>query len=193
MMSHPPYERAIARVERDGTVLGAAFLVSDWHLLTCGHVVGRKDDHVELVFLANPSAGPIPARVEAFVGDDEDDVAVIRLYEPVTETAATPLALWTTTGDVFHTIGFPDDRLEGDPVIGKILGSTLNRQVKLEVTSHRWIVHKFSGTGVWSNTHQAIVGMVVSYYSNESTAYMIPMGRIAELVPSTRPAVPAPA
>ncbi len=174
------YERAIARVDRGGQVLGAAFLVTERHLLTCGHVV-EVDNDVELVFLANPDLDPIPARVTALINEEGRDVAVLLLDESVPKTYPAPLAQWNQ-GRTFRATGFPHDRLEGDPVDGKLQGTTLLQQVKLEGTSDRKIVRQFSGTGVWSDDHEALIGMVVSFYDQEPTAYMIPTERIAEIL-----------
>ena len=109
-MASRGYRPSIVRIRRSpgGQPMGAGFLVTQRHLITCAHVirdpagVAPPDEPVYVEFQAALGHEPIPCRVlaEAWVPDLAYDVAVLELAGPVPEgVAPAPLRRRNTDGE----------------------------------------------------------------------------------------------
>ncbi len=172
--------------------VGAGILVTDRHVLSCAHVVnealGLPHEHQlqphDLVALDFPLLQP-----------QQRQEARVVLWHPVTEGSAgditglelltaPPLAaapaqfvdqpeLWDTD---FRMMGFPAGHDPGVHIKGRILGELANGYVQLEAERAYPIRPGCSGSPVWSEVAQGIVGIVVTAESNRqvNAGFMIP-------------------
>ena len=198
--------RALVRFLRanDGLYrpVGAGFLVSSHHVLTCAHVVNDAlgisqqavDKPAARVWLdmpllpgARPIAGSVrvwyPVR-DTVAPDEPEDIAVLELE---TATAlpdgAQPASIRTLQPDAFFgravwMCGFPAGMDDGDWVEGRCLGSTARGWIQIAFAPgrQRTVAPGFSGTAVWEQPHHAVIGMIVStnVRKDEISASMIP-------------------
>lgn len=196
-------QKGLVRILTDGDdtrrVVGAGFLVSPRHILTCAHVVadalGIPEDAPTAptvpVWLAWPlvvDSAPIAAKVacwhpvkaEAKRGELED-IAVLELDgERPLPDAAQPVPVVVVEDPAFfdrpvRMYGFAEDR--GDWVNGQLQGPVATGWVQLDHELGRLCVAPgFSGTAVLDKRENAAVGMIVSIATRENIrlAYMIP-------------------
>lgn len=105
--AHAAVRAAVARVRAAGGRFGTAFLVSrDGHFLTAAHVVPDG----ALVEVRFAGGGP-PLSAQVIDREVGQDVALLRLQEPVRAAGREPLRLWSRSGlrdgHVLYTYGFP--------------------------------------------------------------------------------------
>lgn len=189
--------KAIVRIYVLGTnlVIGAGFLVSKRHLLTCAHVVNAalglsedtQDKPESLIQLDFPLLAPnyrLAARVLFWrpkqIGERGEDIAGLELIGELPPTAQ-PLCLdspeqpWEHR---FKAFGFPDGHPEGVWATGQLLQENAVGWIQLEDTKEPGyrIQGGFSGTPIWDVSVGAAVGMTVAADTNESlkVAYLIP-------------------
>ena len=193
------FESAIVRVHAsDGTVVGAGFLVTDRHVLTCAHVVasalGLPEDtpalpQVEL-HLDFPLLTPnqvVTARVVHWRPDT--DVAGLELTsEPPPEASAIRLVtaddLW---GHSFRAFGFPAGYEQGGWASGVLRGRQADGWLQIEdpkMTGYL-IAPGFSGSPVWDDVLEGVVGMIVAADTSErvKAAFLIPADVLAQAWP----------
>ena len=197
-------ESSIVRICRaDGTVVGAGFLVAERHILTCAHVVagalGLADDTPEKpqqqVALDVPRVAPrqlLSARVVLWrppLPDGGDDLAGLELIDdPPSGAQPAPLAqvedLWEHT---FRVFGFPRGQDTGVWATGRLLGRQTTNWVQIEDVKETGFAVEpgFSGTPVWDEQVQAVVGMIVAAEKrlNLKTAFAIPVDVLARSWP----------
>ncbi|MBP2706320.1 trypsin-like peptidase domain-containing protein [Microbispora sp. RL4-1S] len=151
--------------------MGAGVVIDDRRVLTCAHVVR---DHArvvrEAVWLEFPLAYGLPQQrfraVPANVAPESlEDVAVLRLDAPVPPgvSAARIRCLspdGLPRGSRWWAFGFPYEDPFGDSATGS-LGDGLGRGwIRLDCDPGRSLARGFSGTGLWSEDLEAVVGLV---------------------------------
>jgi energy-coupling factor transporter ATP-binding protein EcfA2 len=177
-----PLESAIVRIYSDkGSVIGAGFLVSQKHVLTCAHVVafaaGTSSKSSEMptreVSLDFPRVEPgkkLLAKVVFWLPVNPDksveDIAVLELASPVPETAK-PVHLVTSEelwGDRFRVLGFPAGQPSGVWASGELRARTAKGWVHLEDVKEAGyaLEEGFSGSPVWDEKLDGVVGMAVA-------------------------------
>ncbi|MFI5531898.1 trypsin-like peptidase domain-containing protein [Kitasatospora sp. NPDC051853] len=163
---------AVAQVlGRAGEVAGSGFLVAEDLLLTCAHVLADgghgPGDLVPLVFPRTPG-GPegtglvLPGSWRA---PDEQDIAVLRLTDPVPGTA--PLALGSAVGvreHRLHALGFPHQAPPaghfGYAVAGHVLPAADPSGALLQLSGANDLTTGFSGGPLLDELTGLVVGMV---------------------------------
>lgn len=163
-----PWAAAIHASIDDYQPFGSGVVIDDHRVLTCAHVVDRDGD----LWIAFPLAG-VSQRVlveqvifpanRTFVGD----LAILLTSEPVPAgVASAPLRLLKPEELVstrWEAFGFPAQNLLGG------LGSSASGQIgsplgygwiQLNTRSRHRVVQGFSGSGLWSPEHQAVVAVV---------------------------------
>jgi len=193
-------EASIARIfDAGGGVVGAGFVASEGHVLTCAHVVARAlgmeqagqampeaDLTLDFPLVAQSSivaARPILWRpIDPAPGSPKgmQDIAVLRLLtDPPSLSRPCPLVsstdLW---GHTFRAFGFPARRDDGVWAAGVLRGRQAAGWVQIEdvdQTGYR-VEPGFSGAPVWDEVLGGVVGMAVAADAQPEAraAYMIP-------------------
>jgi tetratricopeptide (TPR) repeat protein len=204
------FEKSFVRVSTaDGTPVGAGFLVSERHLLTCAHVVAaavgdyelgddaeRPQGTVHLDFLFFDKSKRI-ARVEHWwprtgaSTNPSGDIAILKLAsdlprgaEPTPPTKADAIDLF---GHEFKALGFPAGDDQGVWAYGEMRNRLGNGWLQVESAEKagRRIEPGFSGGPVGDLETGAIVGMVVAV-TRESIGFVIPTQVLADTWPDLR-------
>lgn len=192
-------ERAVVRVcTADGRVVGAGFLVAERQVLTCAHVViqalglpGETPEtpqtEVPLDFPLVAPGQPLTARV--IHCQLESDVAGLQLDgDPPTGAQPTRLVtaddLWN---HAFRAFGFPAGYDNGVWTSGRMLGREATGWVQIEDVKEPgyWVQPGFSGTAVWDEQLNGVVGMAVAAEGRPEVkaAFMIPASLLIEVWP----------
>ncbi|MEH1945988.1 MAG: tetratricopeptide repeat-containing serine protease family protein [Nostoc sp.] len=205
-------ETAIVRICRsNGVVVGAGFLLSPKHVITCAHVVAdalgiSRDTQkrpTEVVYLDFPLIAseesltgkvvfwrPVPSKGSTSVKGKED-IAGLELNGNVPE-AAQPVDLIIEEdlrGHSFRTFGFPaghDDGLEATGVIRGRQGTGWIQIEDIKETGVR-LEPGFSGAPIWDEKLNGVVGMAVAADQKRpeaKVAFMIPIKVIATAWPA---------
>lgn len=200
----------VSILTKRGEIVGTGFLVSEKHVLTCAHVVAKALDippdtpkvPVNTVLLNFPwiagaetasqrnlSSRVIFWRPVSEAPNHESDVAVLELdSDPPADSQPGRLVaeenLW---GHSFKAYGFPGGNDICASAKGVIRGELPNGRVVLEdINTIGFPVSPgFSGTPVWDNQVNGIVGMIdkTEPYSDLRTAYMIPITLLVKICP----------
>ena len=154
----------------DGTPVGAGFLLTENLAVTCAHVIAEIDDsshlndEIEVNFPFIAQGKKYHAQVVYW--NERDDIAGIKLLEPVPlEATSAPLV---NTNDLsrhkFKVYGFPKGHDDGVWAQGVIIDTIANKWIQIEDTKEQGIQIQggFSGTPVWDEQLQGVVGMVVA-------------------------------
>jgi len=187
-----------------GQVVGSGILLSATHLLTCAHVVavalGIPEDQEEMpgdwVPLDLPLCGDAPGarlaevvgwyplKTKASAGSDLEDVALLKLREPIEDWAPDPLWSGWQEGDYYNkpflARGF--GKPEGSSETGVCLGVTDRGWIELR-PGQKEIGEGYSGGPVFDPATAEIIGMLVAYYPRERITYLIPTRRLLQGVP----------
>ncbi len=206
-------QKGLVRILADGgpaaRVVGAGFLVSSRHILTCAHVVADALGIPEGAPAAPPApiwldwplvagSAPMtaqvacwhPVKAEAKRGELED-IAVLELAgEQSLPEVAQPVPVMVVEDHAFfdrpvRMYGFAVDR--GDWVNAQLQGLVATGWVQLDHESSGLCVARgFSGTAVWDKRENAAVGMIVSIEIREDvrSAYMIPAASLIRAWPA---------
>lgn len=190
---------SIVRILNEGgAIIGAGFLASEKHVLTCAHVVGQASglsDRAPEMPTAEARIGfPLIApgytvAAHVVLWQPESDVAVLELdsdppagAQPVRLVQARDL--W---GHAFRAFGFPAGYDDGVWASGLLRGRTGAGWVQIEdvKTPGYWVQPGFSGTPVWDEQLNGVVGMAVAADTNRITkaAFMIPARELIEAWP----------
>ncbi|MCE6995569.1 trypsin-like peptidase domain-containing protein [Saccharothrix sp. S26] len=198
---------AVVRV-RDGRglVVGAGFLVAPDLVCTCAHVVGDGPVPPERVVVDFPMLPGVPtrtARVEAWrpaEADGRGDIALLRLTAPPPEGSAAlalgaaenpPLgAAENPWGQRFRVPGFPAGHEDGLWVGGGLRERQGTGWVQMQADDGPRIVRGFSGSPVWSEDLDAVIGMTVAAERGSGTAYLIPSEALVEVTGALAPPCP---
>ena len=187
----------------DGRVVGAGFLVGERHILTCAHVISQALDLADspvdppqgIVSLDFPRIPPrmlLTARVVLWcppILDGSGDIAGLELeHEPPPGAEDVRFAsaenVWNHDFGVF---GFPEGYDDGVWATGRLLRRQATNWIQIEgVKAQGFAVGPgFSGTPVWDEQLQGVVGMVVaaSRPADTRTAFVIPLDVLASVWP----------
>lgn len=194
------------RLRRDGPegpVCGAGVLLTQDRILTCAHVVGEADARMWVEFAESPGIPPVAARVApdgwlpGREGPDREDVAVLALDSPRPQAEPAPLGRRLERGREVWAGGYSQTFDDGMWLSGRISGLH-GDWVQLDARNNAEVVRPgFSGAAVHTRREgsrpEQVVGLVVSWRGDLELAlptendlafsYMIPVDRIAALVP----------
>jgi vWA-MoxR associated protein C-terminal domain/vWA-MoxR associated protein middle region (VMAP-M) 1/Trypsin-like peptidase domain len=197
MSSSQAFESSIVRIFSGKNVVGAGFLISERHLLTCAHVViaalklprNTLELPAGIVEFDFPLIAP-GQRVMAKVvfwqpvnpGEVGEDIAVLEVSLAPLPSGAQSVRLVTTdkpSGHSFKIYGFPEDRDDGVWATGVLRGPQARQWVQMDGTMIQGypIEQGFSGAPVWDESLAGVVGMAVAADLNREeakVAFMIP-------------------
>lgn len=192
------FKGAIARIYhyQHETVIGAGFLVTPCHVLTCAHVVtaalglstNTQEQPTATVCLDFPLTRPgvfYEARVVMWCpvnpGDSKEDIAGLELTTALGATLS-PVQLCSTDEVWDHPLrvfGFPKNHEDGLWATGTMRDRIANGWVQLDaiMSQQRAIEPGFSGAPIWDEQVSGVVGMAVAAEKRRqdvTAAYMIP-------------------
>ncbi|MFI7446504.1 trypsin-like peptidase domain-containing protein [Nonomuraea sp. NPDC049714] len=176
--------------EEGGSPAGSGVLVADGQVLTSAHVV--PEDGVCWVSFPLSDDGLTLFRAECAGRRDEigADVALLALtgpWPPDVEPAPLARVKDTALKDTPWTAyGFPD----GSPFATQA-GGTVGAQagygwVALRTESRHPLARGFSGSGLWSERHQAVVGILGRYESTQGDGLALTLHTVDRLLPGAR-------
>lgn len=193
----PNLKSAIARIyNKNSKVIGAGFLVSQYHLLTCAHVVTAAlgiptntqtspDATIELDFPLIAPGKKVTAKVIFWQpvnpGQSKEDIAGLQIDETL-PVEISPVKLITSSNywqHKFRIFGFPQGHDAGvwaDGELRDIQGTGLVQVEAIKVPGYQ-IEPGFSGSPVWDESLNGVVGMAVSAEKKREgvkAAFMIP-------------------
>ncbi|MFC6981981.1 trypsin-like peptidase domain-containing protein [Streptomyces cirratus] len=175
----------------DGEVVGAGFLVAPDLVCTCAHVVGQARGPASV---PDPAAGSVDldfplvegrpaarARVVSWRHGGHD-VALLRLEAPVAGTRQAPLVDGTSVwGHTFRALGYPFGADHGIWASGVLRAGQGSGWVQMEVRgSGPAVVGGFSGSPVWDDAQDGVVGMTVAAHQGDRTAYLLPSADLVD-------------
>jgi hypothetical protein len=191
-------ESGIARLLVNRVIVGSGFLIRDRHILTCAHTI-------RVLLKRYPETPPleaVPALVEfPLLNPKTYFVAKICHYRPEQDVAGLkldkqgpvgshPLQLLTSDdlwGHPFRAYGFPVGYEDGVWASGVLRGRNAAGwiQIEDEKVPGYWVKPGFSGTPIWDEALNGVVGMAVAADTDETVkaAYMIPANILAEAWP----------
>ncbi len=174
-------EASLVRIcTAEGHVFGAGFLVGQRHILTCAHVVSRllnlpdeaPDRPQGVIWLDFPFLAPrmlLTASVVQWcplLSDGTGDIAGLELQgDPPTGAEAAHFApsgqVW---GDTYRAFGFPEGQDDGVWSTGHLLARQGTNWLQLQDDNIPGfaVIAGFSGTPVWDEKFQGVVGMIVA-------------------------------
>lgn len=200
------FKSAIARIySKNGTVVGAGFLVSPSWLITCAHVVTSalglpqnvSESPRETITLNFPLSDHKRESFEANViwwrpvspGQVGEDIAVLELkpnfsvWFPAAVKLAADQGQWDAHIRMF---GFPKDFDNGIWVTGKLRdedGAGLVQMDAIAAEGGRSVEKGFSGAPIWDEALQAVVGMAIAAEKRRdavTAAFMTPQSTLSE-------------
>jgi hypothetical protein len=201
-------ELSVVRIySNSGNVIGSGFLVSDKYILTCSHVValalqipaGTSEMPTGIVSCDFPivdSKQKLTATVVFWLpvssnpSESQEDIAVLRLENPC-PSQAKPVELLPCENvwkHEFLAFGFPKDKPNGVWTEGVLQGANAKSWVQIEVKSENGyrLEEGFSGTPVWDQNLQRVVGMAVAAEKQRQdvkAAFIIPTKVVLEALP----------
>ncbi|WP_328452697.1 S1 family peptidase [Amycolatopsis sp. NBC_00438] len=192
-------------LDSSGRTLGAGMLLGESTVLTCAHVVqaAAGEDQapappreVLVRFVGLPGAPETAGRVRPGcwappLADGRADVALLDLSEGFPGVPGAPLVRLGAVRDrVVHTYGFPHPHRHGVWVNDAELAGPAGAggewvQLNSKPPGER-VRRGFSGAGVIDKATGAVLGMVVTEYTDERVglAYLIPVETIVRHVPA---------
>lgn len=197
-------ETSIVRIRtHDGIVVGAGFLVTEKLLLTCAHVVAQAldipqdtseipTDEISLDFPLVAAGENVTAKVIKWLPvqpDGSGDLACLELLSKPPKEARPALLitedkLW---GHAFRAFGFPAAYDNGVWASGVLRAKQADGWVQIEDTKQTgyFIEPGFSGTAIWDEEVNGVVGMTVvaEKRAEVRAAFVIPISCILELLP----------
>ncbi len=197
-------EASLVRIRTaNGRVVGAGFLVGEHHILTCAHIVSQALDLADsavdppqgVVSLDFPRITPrtlLTARLVLWcppLPDGSGDIAGLELErEPPTGAEVVRFAsaeeVWKHD---FSVLGFPAGYDDGVWATGRLLRRQATNWIQIEDVKAQGFAAGpgFSGTPVWDEQLQGVVGMVVaaSRLAETRTAFVIPLDVLATAWP----------
>ncbi|MDB9342938.1 trypsin-like peptidase domain-containing protein [Nodularia spumigena CS-586/05] len=192
------HKNSIIRIFYQDDVVGIGFLVAEKYALTCAHVVGeallisssianRPDGEIQVDFPLANSTEKIKATVVHWYPTSDlnsdiiiEDIAVLKLEHLPSQAQPTKLILAENISKhPFKVFGCPQGVAFGVWATGVLSEQNAKQWVQLEdtkVTGYA-IAKGFSGSPVWDEQLQGVVGMVVAADSRREAAkasFMIP-------------------
>ncbi|MEU6015276.1 serine protease [Streptomyces sp. NPDC047515] len=194
------------RLRRDdphGEVRGAGVLLTQDRALTCAHVVRDPDARMWVEFAENPGIAPVGARVAEGgwlpgLGATREDIAVLALDSPRPQATPASLRRSLERGRQVWIGGYSWNFADGMWLTGEIEGAH-GAWIQLGAERNEEVVRPgFSGAAVQvrgegDGAPEQVVGIVVAWRGDLDLtpatenalafSYMVPIDRIAELVP----------
>ncbi|MER5729680.1 trypsin-like peptidase domain-containing protein [Streptomyces sp. NPDC002138] len=176
----------------EGEVVGAGFLVAADVVCTCAHVVTRAlgvpDDvpaapggwvEVDLPLLDGRPG--VRAAVVSWRSGGQD-VALLRLEAAIEGARPVPLVDGTSVwGHAFRALGYPGGADHGVWASGTLRAGQGSGWVQMEAQQPGpRISGGFSGSAVWDEAQDGVVGMTVAAHVGESTAYLLPSAELVD-------------
>jgi hypothetical protein len=186
-------EKYIVRILDENEPIGAGFLVSTRHIITCAHVISGLGDVVTLdfpVLSTDQKKASVkklyPVNENPTIGDIED-IAVLELL-PDQELPNGAIPAIVKIEEMYDhgmcACGFPEDNPVGSWIDGVIKGSRQDGRTQFDkIIDKKFVKKYFSGTAVWDKDVNAVVGMVVAKDIDSdgiSTGYMYPASTLAK-------------
>jgi V8-like Glu-specific endopeptidase len=191
------FKASIVRIfHPNGAVVGAGFLVSPQHMLTCAHVVttalGIRQDTVEMPTGAIDLDFPLIAagqKIQAEVvfwrpvnpSAVGEDIAGLKLLGKPPDVAQSVGMLTAEDfwGDDLRVFGFPSGHNDGVWATGVLRGESGNGWIQMEAVNvpGYQVEPGFSGAPVWDEKLAGVVGMAVAAEKQREgvkAAFMIP-------------------
>lgn len=188
---------------KDSAVVGAGFLVSHRHALTCAHVVaaalglaqthaGAPEDEIGFDFpLTDPNYRVmarvvfwLPASAADGQPNGDEDIAVLEVTGDLPAgSSPAPLAEADASNDgPCNTYGFPATYDRGVPSTGTITGDISGgcQIFQTDKTVGYFARTGFSGAPVWING--VVIGMIVSADEPNRAAYLIPASLLIKAI-----------
>jgi len=182
----------------NSVVVGVGFLVTDRHILTCAHVV--------VIALGLPDDPPDPPQADLFLdfpllAPEQEFTARIVHWQPALDVAVLELTtippaeskpvhlvtaddLW---GHAFRAFGFPSRYDDGVWTFGVLRGRTAAGWVQIEDVKEPgyWVQQGFSGTPIWDEQIEGVVGMAIATDADRVTkaAFIVPAQALIEAWP----------
>lgn len=197
------FRSAIARIyNTNGKVVGAGFLVSQQHLVTCAHVVtaalgivtntpDSPDGIIEVDFPLIAPGQKVKAKVVFWQpvnpGQSKEDIAGLQIEETL-PIGVSPVQLVTTSNywqHKFRIFGFPQGHDTGVWAEGELRDIQATRWIQMEaikVPGYQ-IEPGFSGSPIWDESLQGVVGMAVAAEKKREgvkAAFMMPTTVLVE-------------
>ncbi|CAM5582698.1 hypothetical protein SALBM311S_05659 [Streptomyces alboniger] len=175
-----------------GEVVGAGFLVSADVVCTCAHVVASalgmsnnsEEAPGEAVDLDFPLLEGRPrARADVVSWRHGGlDVALLRLDREVESARPAPLVDGTGVwGHTFRALGYPVGADHGIWASGTLRAGQGSGWVQMEAEGPGpRISEGFSGSPVWDDAQDGVVGMTVAAHRGERTAYLLPSAELVD-------------
>ncbi|MGF1494400.1 MAG: trypsin-like peptidase domain-containing protein [Microcoleaceae cyanobacterium] len=191
-------ELAVVRVfkstqESGGGIAGSGFLVSPQYILTCAHVVAyaleistqqeeAPTQIIELDFPVLELGQKLKAKVKFWAKrktiEIVQDIAVLELLEPaLLPEQAKPIKLIPLGNQDFEhhefkALGFPRKGGNGEWARGELVGRVGKGRIQVEGMTETGLrlEEGFSGTAIWDENLQGVVGMAVTADQERPTA-----------------------
>jgi len=195
-------EASILRIlNPQGSAIGAGFLVSNQHALTCAHVVASAlgiqsspakapQDPIRLDFPLLAARQVLTARVVAW--EPDDDAAVLELPGKV-PAGAQPAELFQADSlwdHPFRAFGFPAGFENGVWASGRILGRESTGWLQIEdIKGTGYFVQPgFSGGPIWDEQLGGVAGMTVAADTRAEirAAFVLPVDILAKAWPALK-------
>ncbi|MEE1751389.1 nSTAND1 domain-containing NTPase [Streptomyces sp. SP18CS02] len=175
-----------------GEVVGAGFLVAADVVCTCAHVVtgalgtaeSAQEAPEEPLHLDFPLMEGRPSARAVVVSwqPGGHDVALLRLEAAVEGARAVPLVDGTGVwGHTFRALGYPVGADRGVWASGTLRAGQGAGWVQMEAHEPGPpISGGFSGSAVWDDAQDGVVGMTVAAHLGERTAYLLPSAELVD-------------
>ncbi len=189
------YKKRILRIwsQRDGFdfhFCGMGLYLEDGYMITCAHILKNKGENNYVDFpLFFDSKEKIKVSTILELSDKYEDIAILRLVDATTNKVPnnpkdvllkTSLDYW---GHNFRVFGGTQKNPSGDWVHGNLRGLNANGWLQAESKVSSISVDKgFSGSPVWDDNVNGIIGLVAEKYDNNNLSFIIPNQRIEELL-----------
>lgn len=178
--------------DAEGMVFGAGVLLGREYVLTCAHVALDVGRAVIVDFVGAPDAPPTEARIEVCIpprDDERGDVALLRLDRPPPDQRGITLRRMALSWDrAVRICGFPSGLEYGVWTRATLAGHAGPGGEWLQMNT--WLGEQrvragFSGAGVVDDRTGAILGIVVSQYTDESAnlSWMMPVETVLNYIP----------
>ncbi len=190
---------SIVRILNQGNAtVGAGFLVAEKHVLTCAHVVSQA------LGLSHDEQSPLKSEVRVnfpLVAPEHDFAARIVRWQPESDVAGLELgdtppvaarpARLVKAQDLWHhnfrAFGFPTGYDDGVWAVGVLRGQQAAGWIQIEDVKEPgyWVQPGFSGTPVWDEQLNGVVGMTVAADTSHQVkaAFMIPTDLLVKAWP----------
>jgi WD40 repeat protein len=169
---------------------GSGLLVADGQVLTSAHVIPRSGICWVRFPLSDDGFTMFPARCGGRRDEVEADVALLDLDVPQPpDVEPAPLARVKDAalqGTRWSAYGFPDGSPFATHAAGTVGAQAAYGWVALHTDSPSPLARGFSGSGLWSEEHQAVVGILGRYDGTRGGGLALTLHAADRLLPEAR-------